>query len=70
MPLSSAHRALDTFVATVGTERRFVRRGRSYPSDDPLVVAHPHLFKLIHSFHPEPDGEVVEKPKRTYRKKR
>lgn len=72
MPVN-AYVAVDTFTTVINGERRWARRGRSYPDDDPLVIARPTLFRPVAAFNPdkveaEPKAEL--KPKRTYRRRK
>lgn len=67
MPVT-AHIALDSFTTVVNGERRWIRKGRSYPGDDPVVIARSTLFRPIAAFNPE--TETSPKPKRTYRRRK
>jgi hypothetical protein len=68
MPVT-AYIAVDSFTTVLNGERRWARRGRSYPGDDPLVIARPTLFRPVAAFNPD-EAEDAPKPKRTYRRRK
>jgi hypothetical protein len=67
--MPNAYVALDSFTTTVNGQRRWVRRGRSLPGDDPIVIARPTLFRALPAFNSETVEEEPQ-PKRTYRRKK
>jgi hypothetical protein len=44
---ATAYVALDSFVTMLNGQRRFIRRGRSYPGDDPVVIARAQFFRAL-----------------------
>jgi hypothetical protein len=74
MATVTARIAIDSFTTVVNGERRWILRGRTYPSDDPVVIARSTLFRPVAAFNPD-NEEAVDiaeppKPKRRYRRKK
>lgn len=65
----TAYIAVDSFTTIVNGQRRWVRRGTTYPGDDPVVIARPTLFREVKAHNPT-ESTDEPKPKRSYRRRK